>query len=74
LVTESTKEDIADDPAHSEMTKPTETTSPRPVERMSATVGAMIWSTALGLNRLPLTAMICRCTVSTVLGPNQPPM
>jgi hypothetical protein len=34
----------------------------------------MIWSTALGLNRVPLTVMIRCCTTSTVVGPNQPPM
>ena len=49
---ESTNADTADDPAHSEMTKPTDTTSPRAPLTMSRIVGSMISLTTLGEKKL----------------------
>ena len=40
--------EIADDPAHSEIKKPRDTTSPRAPRSMSAIVGSMISCTTLG--------------------------
>src|ERR1700746_3081142 len=50
--TASTKDEIAEDPAHSEIKKPTDTTSPRALVVMSRMVGSMIWSTTLEEKRL----------------------
>ena len=50
--TESTNVDIADDPAHSEIKKPSDTTSPRAWAVMSRMVGSMISLTTLGEKKL----------------------
>jgi hypothetical protein len=70
-VIESTKDANAEEPAHSEMTNPTETMELLPWVRMSATVGRMIWSTTSALNTVVLNRTISRCAASTVAGPNQ---
>ncbi len=44
--------DIAEDPAHSEMMKPSDTTSPRALLAMSRMLGSMISLTTLGENTL----------------------
>ena len=49
-VTESTTDATADEPAQSETTKPTDTTSARPRVRMLSAVGAMIPSTTSAVN------------------------
>ncbi len=56
----STNEAIADEPAHSEMRKPTDTIWPLPVVRMSFTVGAMMPVTMLSLKIVSEKARI-RC-------------
>ncbi len=70
---ESTTDAIADDPAHSAMRNPTETTSARPRVRMLEAVGAMSWSTTSGVNTRWANPTILPSTMSTVSGPNQPP-
>src|SRR5690606_16410374 len=70
----STNEDIADEPAHSEMRKPTDTISPLPVVRMSSTVGAMICWTTLSLKIVSENAMILSWAWRTTFSPNQSPM
>jgi hypothetical protein len=72
-VIESTIEATADEPAHSETTKPTDTTSARPLLRMSFAVGAMISSTTSAVNTRRAKSMMVPSTSWTVSGPNQPP-
>lgn len=68
--TESTNAEIADDPAHSDITKPSETTSPRALATMSRTVGSMI-STTTFLEKKLLAMLISRSwMVASVFGPN----
>ena len=69
----STNDDIADDPDHSEITNPIETTSARALVRMSATVGAMMSSTASRLNTRPTRSTTCSWTAVTVSGPYRSP-
>ena len=65
----STNDDIADDPDHSEITNPIDTTSARAVLRMSDTVGSMMSFTACSLNTGPTSSTICCCTARIVSGP-----
>ena len=68
--TESTKAEIADDPAHSEIRKPNDTTSPRAPRSMSAMVGSMISWTTLGEKTLfDIDTRWCSIT-DIVSGPN----
>jgi hypothetical protein len=69
----STNADTADEPDQNERRNPIETTSPRAVLRMSATVGEMISSRAFWLKTPPVSSMIHCCTAATVSGPNTPP-
>ncbi len=69
----STNDAIADEPAHSEIRKPIDATSPCALVRMSATVGSMIVCTTLGLKMVRQNAMILSCTAVTMCGPNQSP-
>ncbi len=64
---------MAEDPAHSEMTKPRETISPRPRVSTSSTVGAMICCTTLSLKIVSLNVMIFPWMLSTSCWPNHSP-
>src|ERR1700737_1810539 len=68
--TESTNAEIADEPAHSEMTKPTDTTSPRALLTMSVMVGWMISLTTLGEKKLLAVEISCCWMAGNVSGPN----
>src|ERR1700757_94366 len=68
--TESTNADIAEDPAHSEIKKPSDTTSPRAPRSMSAMVGSMISWTTLGEKTLFDIDTRCCSITDMVSGPN----
>jgi cysteine desulfurase/selenocysteine lyase len=68
------KVEIADEPAHNDSRKPTDTTGPCPLLRMSVSVGAMISSTTLSLNSVELNVTIFDSMMSRVFGPNHPAM
>ena len=67
---ESTNAEMADEPAHSEMTKPIDTTSPRAPLTMSRTVGSMISLTTLGEKKRPAVLMSWSSIAGRVSGPN----
>src|ERR1700752_4681909 len=68
--TESTNAEMADDPAHSEIKKPRDTTSPRAPRSMSAIVGSMISCTTLGEKTL-FDIDTKRCSITDIVpGPN----
>ena len=69
---ESTREASAEEPAHNEMTNPTETSELCPRVRISDTVGRMIWLTTSALNTPVANRTISRCAAATVSAPNQP--
>jgi hypothetical protein len=71
-VIESTIEAMAEEPAQSAMTKPTDTTSARPRLRMLSAVGAMIWSTTSGVNTRREALMMPSSMSASVSGPNHP--
>lgn len=68
---ESTNAEIADDPAHSEITNPSDTTAPRAPRTMSRTVGSMISTTTFGgeKNR-PAVLISWFSIIGRVSGPN----
>ena len=61
---------MAEEPAHSEMTNPSDTTSPRAPLTMSATVGSMISFTTLGEKNRPAVLINCSWIIGRVSGPN----
>ena len=63
----STNDDIADEPAHSEIRKPTETISPLPVRRISATVGSITPVTTSRLKIVRVKPMIFSWTACTTV-------
>ena len=67
---ESTNAEIADEPAHSEMTKPNDTTSPRAPLTMSRTVGSMISATTFGEKNRPAVPINWFSITGRVSGPN----
>src|SRR5277367_551606 len=68
--TESTNAEIADDPAHSEIKKPRDTTSPRAPRSMSRMVGSMISWTTLG-EKILFDIDTRRCSMTAMVsGPN----
>src|ERR1700722_13978046 len=68
--TASTKEEIAEDPAHSEIKKPTDATSPRALAVISRMVGSMIWSTTLEEKKLRVVDSVLLMMAGNVSGPN----
>ena len=58
-VIESTNAEMAEEPAHSEITNPSDTTSPRAPLTMSRTVGAMISFTTLREKNRPAVLINC---------------
>src|SRR5262245_19826947 len=67
---ESPNAEMADEPAHSEITKPSDTTSPRAPLTMSRTVGSMISLTTLREKNRPAVLINCSWIVGRVSGPN----
>ena len=67
---ESTNAEIADEPAHSEITNPSDTTSPRAPLTMSRTVGSMISLTTLGEKKRSAVLISWSWIVGSVSGPN----
>src|ERR1700758_5528364 len=68
--TASTYDETAEDPAHSEIKKPSETTSPRAVPVMSRMVGSMIWSTTFEEKKLRVMDSVLLTMAAKVSGPN----
>src|ERR1700759_2201616 len=64
--TASTNDEIAEDPAHSEIKKPTDATSPPALAVISRMVGSMIWSTTLEENRLRVGDTVLLITAGDV--------
>src|SRR3954466_14321244 len=71
MVIDSTKDAIADEPAQSATTKPTETTSACPRCRMESTVGSIRGSVTSGLKIVRGSETTRSCTEAMVSGPNQ---
>ena len=71
---ESTNAEMADEPAHSEITKPIDTTSPRAPLTMSRTVGSMISLTTFGEKKRPAVLINWFSITGKVSGPNSGPM
>ena len=67
-----TNVEVADEPAHSAMTKPTLITAARPSRSTSLTVGAMTSSTTLGVNAREKKSSSCCSIWFTVSGPSSP--
>ena len=67
---ESTNAETADEPAHSEMTNPIDTTSPRAPLTMSRTVGSMISVTTFWEKKWLAVLINCSWIIGSVSGPN----
>ena len=61
---------MADEPAHSEITKPIDTTSPLAPFTMSRTVGSMISLTTLDEKKRAAVLISCSWMAGRVSGPN----
>ena len=71
MVIDSTNDAMADDPAQSATTKPTETTSAWPRCRIESTVGSISVSVTSGVKIVRSRVTTCSCTEAIVSGPNQ---
>jgi hypothetical protein len=69
-VIESTNADTAEDPAHSDITNPSETTSPRAPLTMSRIVGSMISLTTFDEKNLLAVLISCSWIIGSVSAPN----
>src|SRR3954451_15662248 len=71
MVIDSTNEAMAEEPAQSATTNPTDTTSAWPRCRIESTVGSISVSVTSGLKIVRNRVTTWVCTVAMVSGPNQ---